>query len=164
MSPTPRSPSAKPSKTSTMPTRDQARRLRDVNDELKNAELNTESAAISVARAKEKSHQDQAQYAKGEASALDVREADLRVRTSMQSYQRLKQNAADTRIKAAETNEKGIENGDIVKSKREGPVGERERHPGHPLSAGCPTLPARLEYRLREARTPRRRQPSPPAA
>ncbi|QWS68136.1 tape measure protein [Gordonia phage VanLee] len=99
--------------------RDQARELRDVNDQLQDSILATEDAAIGVARAKQNYARTVADRRMGRASALDVQEADLRVRQAQSRYNQQRKSTADTRQDVAEANRRGVGGSDRVQDARQ---------------------------------------------
>ncbi|MFI6168849.1 hypothetical protein ACIBCN_18860 [Nocardia sp. NPDC051052] len=97
--------------------RDAARGLRDINAQLKDAELSQEGAALAVARARERLAQ---VNANPKASSLDRQEADLGLRTAQQRYEESKTKTADLRVDVADANDKGIQGAAPVVAAKQG--------------------------------------------
>ncbi|MBF6332372.1 transglycosylase SLT domain-containing protein [Nocardia transvalensis] len=96
--------------------RDAGRQLRDMNAQLKDAELSQESAAIAVSRARENLARVNAD---SRSSALDRQEAELQVRTAQQRYEESKTKTADLRADVADANAKGVEGSDTVQQAKQ---------------------------------------------
>lgn len=88
--------------------REGSRQLRDMNLELATAQEDQEGAAIALARAKGNRAKVMRQYRNGEASRLDVQEANLDVRKARTSLKSAQNRASDQKVDTAEANRKGI--------------------------------------------------------
>lgn len=98
------------------------RELRDLNDEVVGAGQSQERAAISVARAKERALQVKADFRKGDASLLDVQDAELGVREAQQGFKEAQNNFADKKVDTRNANARGVAGTDAVTSAQQGVV------------------------------------------
>ncbi|AYR03174.1 tape measure protein [Gordonia phage Octobien14] len=100
-------------------TKDATREIRDQKLALEDAALAQEGSAIAVARAKERYTEVERRYRRGEASALDLQEADLNVRTSQSRLKASQNNLVDQRETTRTTVANGVANNPGVVAARE---------------------------------------------
>lgn len=93
-----------------------SRELRDMNSQLKDAELSQEGAAIAVARARMNLAQ---VNSNPRASAIDRQDADLQLRQAQSRYDQAKTKTADQRVDTAVANAKGVEGSDTVQNAKD---------------------------------------------
>ncbi|QNN99370.1 tape measure protein [Gordonia Phage Sephiroth] len=101
-------------------TKDATREIRDQRLELEDARLAQEGSAIAVARAKENYTEVKRRFDRGEASALDLQEADLRVRSSQSRLRSSQNNLSDTREETRTVVRNGVANNPNVVAARAG--------------------------------------------
>ena len=93
-----------------------SRELRDLNDQVVDAGQSQERAAINVARAKERALQVKADFRKGDASQLDVQDAELSVREAQSDFKQAQNRFADTNQDVRKANSRGVVGTNAVQS------------------------------------------------
>lgn len=104
--------------------REGTRDLRDMNDQLKDAYLSTEDAAIAVARAREQLNKTNSDP---NASRLDRQEADLRYRQALQRFDEQKKKTNDLSQDTARANAQGVEGTNAVKQAKDNLLAAQQR-------------------------------------
>lgn len=104
------------------------RAIRDQNMQLEEAELSQEASAIAVARAQERLNETLLKRRRGEASALDVQEAQLGVKSARQRLREAQNTVGDQRVDTSRANARGVEGSDQVRDAKRGVKDAQEQY------------------------------------